>query len=133
MLGRDFNSRGMETCRGSLPPPRRPMAGIQMLAGMAHFACALHARHGRALHKICFATYNVVQVCFICHLLCVLCGIVPFTLDAEVVAVSCAGHHTLRILRLLGSSLMAKTRICDVNLTMTATNSTHGLVAMTSA
>ena len=24
MLGRDFNSRGMETCRGSIPPPRRP-------------------------------------------------------------------------------------------------------------
>ena len=23
MLGRDFNSRGMETCRGSIPPPRR--------------------------------------------------------------------------------------------------------------
>ena len=25
MLGRDFNSRGMETCRGSIPPPRRAM------------------------------------------------------------------------------------------------------------
>ena len=23
VLGRDFNSRGMETCRGSIPPPRR--------------------------------------------------------------------------------------------------------------
>ena len=23
MLGRDFNSRGMETCRGLIPPPRR--------------------------------------------------------------------------------------------------------------
>jgi hypothetical protein len=30
VLGRDFNSRGMETCRGSIPPPWRHFFALQL-------------------------------------------------------------------------------------------------------
>ena len=33
MLGRDFNSRGMETCRGSIPPPRRFLGARRLPVG----------------------------------------------------------------------------------------------------
>ena len=50
MLGRGFNPRGMETCRGSIPPPLRLhscFCGFPWL-GHGEFADARHAHAGRA-------------------------------------------------------------------------------------
>ena len=52
MPGRDFNSRGMETCRGSIPPGRRPGQQAQKLAGdLGGPQFSAMAGHGRTMFR----------------------------------------------------------------------------------
>ena len=61
MLGRDFNSRGMETCRGSIPPLRRILVSMQAAAARARFKVFFRSLRRRLVTSAPQAAHELVD------------------------------------------------------------------------